>query len=78
MTAAVTLQPLPAPHIATWRVLAGDNDAVLVGFVRVAGADWIARDRGTTTSAATVRRFTGREDALNWLVSRSRSARLAA
>lgn len=52
----------------TYRVTVG---SAVLGFVRWSSDDaWVARDRGSATSAASIRRFTTRSAAASWLQSR--------
>ncbi len=62
-------QPMPG-RLATYRVVVSDD--LTLGFIRLDVSDqkWIARTTGSERSAASLRRFSDRADAVGWLQQR--------
>jgi hypothetical protein len=66
---AVVCAPMPG-RLATYRVTVCDD--LVLGFIRldVPAQKWIARTPGSATAAASMRRFSDRPAAVQWLADR--------
>jgi hypothetical protein len=80
---AIPPRPVSAPafqfhemhgRLWTYKVTVGGPDALrVIGYVRWTDDDtWVARDRGSAASAASIRKFANQSAAVKWLTGRRR------